>query len=107
MSENETKPVVVDHTVAAQVACESHGEGYGIDWIWHHDGIGLLHPQSAIDRLTAERDATLADARRLRSVIDYALAQHNYGAHPRQNHWAAKAMSELAAMDAARLERGA
>ncbi|MGR4895837.1 hypothetical protein ACIPR8_11205 [Stenotrophomonas sp. LARHCG68] len=57
MSEKEIKPAVVDHTVAAHVACESHGDRYGIDWIWHHDGIGLLHPQSTIDRLTAERDA--------------------------------------------------
>lgn len=56
--------------------------------------------QSAIDRLTAERDAAVATQERLRSVITYALSQHNYGGHPLQNHWAANAMNELSAIDA-------
>lgn len=57
-----------------------------------------------IERLKAERDAALADVKQLRSVINYALAQHCYGGHPRQNHWAAHAQNELAAMDAVRSE---
>jgi len=157
MNENEIKPAVVDHTVAAHVACESHGERYGIDWIWHHDGIGLLHPQSTIDRLIeqrnnyraagdnfeflanhrareldrltverdaarydagtnssvvatlqqerqcliAERDALRADAIRYRELIEYALAQYSGRHTGDHNHWAAKAMNELAAIDAA------
>lgn len=68
MSENEIKPVLVDGTIAAHVANEAYGSQYGIDWIWHHDGIGTLYPQSAIDRLTAERDAAVADAARYRWI---------------------------------------
>jgi len=132
MGNSEIKPVIVDHTVALHIACELYGRRYGIDWIWHHDGIGLLHPQSTIERLEderdaasydagtnsgvvqtlkqerlqliAERDAAVADAKLYRAVIEYALSQHNYGCLPLQNHWAAKAMSDLAEIDAARIK---
>lgn len=56
--------------------------------------------------LVVELESYKADAERLRRVIHYALAQHYYGGHPRQNHWAAHAQSELAAIDAARSEGG-
>lgn len=47
-------PTWVDTTVAAHVAEDMHGPRYGVDWIWHDDVIGLLHPQTAVDALRAE-----------------------------------------------------
>lgn len=42
----QSRPVVVDATVAAHIANRVYGETYGIDWIWHHDGIGFLYPST-------------------------------------------------------------
>ncbi len=53
-------------------------------------------------RLVAERDARSAESMRYRELIEYALAQHNGRNANHHSHWAAKAMNELAAIDAAR-----
>lgn len=100
MSDNDIKPV-------AWVERNENGHdrmwSYSLEsWANRPANPEPLYHQSAIDRLTEERDAAVADAERLRRVIHYALAQHYYGGHPRQNHWAAHAQSELAAIDAAR-----
>lgn len=83
--------------------------------------------QQEIDRLTAQRDGYLkqhgrdsaelrrlcaqyaslrAEAMRYREVIEYALAQHSGRHTDGHNHWAAKAMNELAVIDAARAKEG-
>jgi chromosome segregation ATPase len=60
--------------------------------------------QRKLSVAVANGNALVAEAERYRAVIVYALAQHNYGGHPLQNHWAAHAQNELAAIDAARAE---
>lgn len=111
MSENEIKPVAwrCIWNKSGKPAWEQYhdeNDPMPAHWDVRPNEVRALYDQSAIDRLTAERDAALVDAKRLRSVIEYALAQHNYGCLPLQNHWAAKAMSELAAIDGARAEGG-
>lgn len=66
---NETEavragPIVADATISPHLANRVYGKRYGVDWIWHLDDVGLLHPQSEIDRLTGEVD-------RLRSELQF------------------------------------
>ncbi|WP_282275215.1 hypothetical protein [Stenotrophomonas sp. PS02297] len=124
MNENEIKPVA---WVVSGCSRPWWGDTGKTDADWEAKGIGgaakacPLYDQSAIDRLTAERDGYLKqhsrdsaelrricaqrdslrdEALRYREVIEYALAQHSGRHTDGRNHWAAKAMNELAAIDA-------
>lgn len=68
------------------------------------DGYLKQHGRDSAElrRLCAQRDSLRAEAMRYREVIEYALAQYNGRHFDRHNHWAAKAMNELADLDAAR-----
>ena len=57
---------LIDVNVGYYFAKKEFGSRYGVDWMWHNNDVGLLYDQSAIDRLTAERDAAVADAASLR-----------------------------------------
>jgi len=120
VSENEIKPIVA-------LCLSAAGRYWSTTVAVNNLPLGDYYDQSAIDRLTAERDnyhehlgdvvsrlqraeaerdALRADAERYRAVIEYALAQHNGQHSDQHNHWAAKAMSELAAIDGARAREG-
>lgn len=60
--------VLVDHTVSASVANQAHGPRYGVDWVWHHDEIGVLYPQSKVDEL----ERVVSSLR-----LELAAAEHN------------------------------
>lgn len=107
MSENEIKPVAwrCIWNRAGESAWEQYhdeSDPMPAQWDVRPNEVRALYDQAAIDRLTEERVAALADAERYRAVIEYALAQHNGGHTPYHNHWAIKAANELSSIDAAR-----
>lgn len=122
MSDNDIKPVAWQwqdeigrwNPVQYEKAMQRGSNGYKVRALFDQSTIDALNNQISElktmlsiaefqrKEMQEERDAAVADAERLRRVIHYALAQHYYGGHPRQNHWAAHAQSELAAIDAAR-----
>ncbi|WP_211260861.1 hypothetical protein [Stenotrophomonas acidaminiphila] len=115
MNENKIKPIVA-------LCLSAAGRYWSTTVAVNGLPLGDYYDQAAIDRLTAElaeneavinvwrgrtqraeaeRDALRVEAMLYREVIEYALAQHSGRHTDVHNHWAAKAMNELAAIDAA------
>lgn len=100
MSENEIKPVAWRYRDEAIL---SHDGWHFLELppLRNYAEVEPLYDQAAIDRLTAELAALRTESMRYRELIEYALAQHNGLHSDHNNHWAAKAMNELASIDAA------
>jgi len=103
MSENEIKPV-------AWVERNENGHdrmwSYSLEsWVHRPANPEPLYDQSAIDRLTAERDAAVADAERYRWLRDNCQEAADYYATTGQLYFGTYGYSGIdAAIDAARAE---
>ena len=99
MSENEIRP-------ARRFAVKKDADNHYIGMEVHSLGAYVLYGehQAAIDRLTAERDAAVADAERRLQLIRDTLANTEWR-HGARNIYA-ELSAEVRAIDAARAEGG-